>query len=157
MVELHGGTGYLLAQFVSPRTNKREDEYGGALENRQKFALEVASAVKAAVGDLPVGYRFLADEWLPNGLQLEESIRFAKALAAAGITYLSVMGGTYESFFLPEIVEKSKHEGYMVDLAGAIKQEVKIPVITAGRIASGAFAERVIGILTSFLMKNRLT
>ena len=145
MVELHGGTGYLLAQFVSPRTNRREDKYGGALENRQRFALEVAAAVKGAVGDFPVGYRFLADEWLPDGLQLEESIQFAKALAAAGITYLSVMGGTYESFFLPEIVEKSKHEGYMVDLAAAIKKEVNVPVITAGRIASGAFAERVIG------------
>jgi 2,4-dienoyl-CoA reductase (NADPH2) len=144
MVELHGGTGYLLAQFVSPRTNRREDEYGGILENRQKFALEVFAAVKGAVGEFPIGYRFLADEWLPDGLQLEESIQFAKALAAAGISYLSVMGGTYESFFLPEIVEKSKNEGYMVDLAATIKKEVHVPVITAGRIASGAFAERVI-------------
>jgi NADPH2 dehydrogenase len=144
MVELHGGTGYLLAQFLSPRTNKREDEYGGSLKNRQKFALEAVAAVKAAVGDFPVGCRFLADEWLPDGLQLTESIQVAKELAAAGVAYLSVMGGTYESFFLPEIVEKSKSEAYMVDLAAAIKREVEVPVITAGRIATGATAELVL-------------
>lgn len=144
MVELHGGTGYLLAQFVSPRTNRREDEYGGPLENRQRFPLEVLGAVKTAVGNFPVGYRFLADEWLPDGLKLEESSRFARALASAGVAYISVMGGTYESFFLPEIVEKSKNDGYMVDLAAAIKKEVAVPVITAGRIATGALAEEVI-------------
>ncbi len=145
MVELHGGTGYLLAQFVSPRTNKRGDEYGGSLENRQRFPLEVVATVKELVGDYPVGYRFLADEWLPDGLKLRESSPFAKALAAAGIAYLSVMGGTYESFFLPEIVEKSKEKGYMVDLAAAIKKHVNVPVITAGRIDSGELAEHVIG------------
>lgn len=144
MVELHGGTGYLLAQFASPHTNRREDEYGGSLENRMRFPVEVLDAVKASVGNLPVGYRFLADEWLPDGLQLEESSRLAKALARAGAAYISVMGGTYESFFLPEVVEKSKQDGYMVDLAAAIKSEVDVPVITAGRIATGALADRVI-------------
>ena len=144
MVELHGGTGYLLAQFVSPRTNKREDGYGGPLERRQRFVLEVVAAVKEAVGDFPVGYRFLADEWLPDGLSLEESCRFAKTLAAAGVAYLSVMGGTYESFFLPDIVEKCKLPGYMVDLAAAVKKAVNIPVIAAGRMATGDLAERVI-------------
>jgi len=79
------------------------------------------SQVRAAVGDFPVGFRFLADEWLPDGLPLAESGHFAQALAQAGVSYLSVMGGTYESFFLPEIVEKSKQEGYMVALAAAIK------------------------------------
>lgn len=145
MVELHGGTGYLLAQFASPRTNRREDEYGGSLENRQRFPLEVLAGVKDAVGDFPVGYRFLADEWLPDGLKLEESAQFAKALASAGIAYISVMGGTYESFFLPDIIEKSKNKGYMVDLAAAIKKEVNVPVITAGRIDTGELAEQIIG------------
>ncbi len=144
MVELHGGTGYLLAQFVSPRTNKRQDEYGGSLENRQKFPLEVVSKVKRAVGNFPVGYRFLADEWLPDGLKLEESTVVAKHLADAGVAYLSVMGGTYESFRLPEIVEKSSKPGYMVDLAAAIKKEVDVPVITAGLIVNGELAEQII-------------
>jgi 2,4-dienoyl-CoA reductase (NADPH2) len=144
MLELHGGTGYLLAQFLSPRTNRRQDEYGGPLENREKFPLEVVAAVKAAVGAFPVGYRFLADEWLPDGLQLDESRRVARALAAAGVAYLSVMGGTYESFFLPHIQEKSKFDGYMVDLAATIRKEVTVPVVAAGRIATGELAERII-------------
>jgi len=144
MVELHGGTGYLLAQFLSPRTNKRTDEYGGTLANRQRFALEVLAQVKAAVDAFPVGYRFLSDEWLPDGLQLEESRQFAQSLAQAGIAYISVMGGTYESFSLPEIVEKSKQEGYMLNLAAEIRAEVDVPVIAAGRLATGAFADQAI-------------
>ncbi|MBW1820051.1 MAG: NADH:flavin oxidoreductase [Deltaproteobacteria bacterium] len=144
MVELHGGTGYLLAQFLSPRANKRNDKYGGSLENRGRFAMEVLSRVKEAVDPFPVGYRFLADEWLPDGLQLEESIQFANSLAQAGIAYISVMGGTYESFFLPEIVEKSKQEGYMLDLAAAVRAKVSVPVIAAGRLATGALADQAI-------------
>lgn len=144
MVELHGGTGYLLAQFVSPRTNRRTDEYGGELENRQRFPLEVVQEVKDAVGNFPVGYRFLADEWLPDGLKLSESRQFAERVSASGVAYISVMGGTYESFFLPEIMAKSKARGYMVDLAAAIKEVVTVPVITAGRIATGELAERIV-------------
>jgi len=144
MVELHGGTGYLLSSFVSPRTNKRDDEYGGSLENRQRFPLEVVNEVCSLVGNFPVGYRFLADEWLPDGLKLVESVQYAKSLAASGVAYISVMGGTYESFFLPDVLRSSRKEGYMVHLAGAVKKEVEIPVIAAGRIATGAFAQRVL-------------
>jgi 2,4-dienoyl-CoA reductase (NADPH2) len=144
MLELHGGTGYLLAQFLSPRTNRRDDDYGGGLENRQRFALEVVDRVKSAVGAFPVGYRFLADEWLPDGLQLDEARRFAKTLCAKGIAYLSVMGGTYESFALPEIIEKSRQQGYMLGLAAAIRAEVSVPVIAAGRFADGAFADQAV-------------
>lgn len=144
MVELHGGTGYLLAEFVSPRTNQRTDEYGGPLENRCRFSLEVIRAVKAAVGDFPVGYRFLADEWLPDGLTLAESCRAAEMLADTGLAYLSVMGGTYESFGLPRVIEASRKPGYMSDLAAAVKAAVKIPVIAAGRISSGRLAERIL-------------
>ncbi|WP_319406385.1 NADH:flavin oxidoreductase [uncultured Desulfosarcina sp.] len=144
MVELHGGTGYLLAQFLSPRTNQRSDEYGGSLENRQRFALDVLTRVRKAVGEFPVGYRFLADEWMPDGLQLTESRQFAKRLSQTGIAYISVMGGTYESFSLPDIVEKSKQEGYMLDLATAVRTVVDVPIIAAGRFATGNFAERAI-------------
>jgi 2,4-dienoyl-CoA reductase (NADPH2) len=144
LVELHGGTGYLLAQFLSPWTNKRTDEYGGPFDNRRRFALEVLEQVRAAVGDFPVGYRFLADEWLPDGLRLEESKQFAAYLAQAGIDYISVMGGTYESFFLPAVVEQSKKEGYMLELAAEIRSVVDVPVIAAGRMATGAFAEQAI-------------
>jgi NADPH2 dehydrogenase len=144
MVELHGGTGYLLAQFLSPRTNRRSDTYGGTLQNRQRFALEVVAAVRQAVGDFPVGYRFLADEWMPDGLRLEESRQFARSLADAGIAYISVMGGTYESFSLPQIVARSKEPGYMLDLAAAVKSQVNIPVIAAGRLATGTVAQKAL-------------
>lgn len=144
LVELHGGTGYLLAQFLSPRTNKRQDEYGGTFEKRQRFALEVVTKVKKAVGNFPVGYRFLADEWLPDGLKLEESSVFARTLSDLGVAYLSVMGGTYESFILPEIIERSTRPGYMVELAAAIKKEVEIPIVTAGLIVTGELAEQIV-------------
>jgi len=144
LVELHGGTGYLLSQFVSPRTNRREDAYGGDIENRIRFPLEVLKRVKDLVGDFPVGYRFLADEWLPDGLHPDESMVLAKALEENGVAYISVMGGTYESFFLPEIVRKSQRPGYMVSLAAAIKKGVKVPVTTAGRISTPRRAEAIL-------------
>ena len=144
LVELHGGTGYLLAQFVSPRTNKRSDDYGGPIENRIRFPLEVLKEVKDTVGEFPVGYRFLADEWLPDGLKLPEASILARALAKNDIAYISVMGGTYESFFLPEVVEKSKKPGYMVSLAASIKKHVDVPVITAGRLSTPRRAESIL-------------
>lgn len=144
LVELHGGTGYLLAQFLSPRTNQRTDHYGGNLENRYRFVLEVVRRVKQRVGAMPVGYRFLADEWLPDGWHLEGACQFAKRLTATEIAYVSVMGGTFESFFLPEIVERSKHQGYMLHLAATVRKAVDVPVIAAGRMATGTFANQAI-------------
>lgn len=145
LVELHGGTGYLLAEFLSPRTNQRTDEYGGPLASRLRFPREVIAAVRGAVGPgYPIGYRYLADEWLPDGFQLEEAVAAAPKLAGAGLAYLSVMGGTYESFFLPERQEQDRRPGYMADLAAAIKRAVDVPVITAGRIQSPALAEEII-------------
>ncbi len=144
LAELHGGTGYLLAQFVSPRTNKRMDSYGGSLENRMRFPLETLKRVQDAVGGFPIGYRFLAHEWLADGLGLEESVAFARALSDNGAAYISVMGGTYESFFLPEVVRNSKKPGYMVSLAQAVKKHVSVPVVAAGRISSPKLAESIL-------------
>ncbi len=144
MVELHGGTGYLLAQFLSPHTNQRTDDYGGSLENRMRFPLEVVEAVQSAVRDFPVGYRLMADEWLPQGLKPQESQIFAKALSDAGMAYISVMGGTYESFGLEEIIQKSRNPGYMADLSQEIKKYVQVPVVTAGRISTGQVAENIL-------------
>jgi len=145
MVELHGGTGYLLASFVSPRTNKRTDAYGGSFVARMRFPLEVLEATRASVGeDFPVGYRFLANEWLPDGFQPPEAQPFAQALEKGGVAYLSAMGGTYESFFLPEVIERASQDGYMSDQAARIKQAVSVPVVTAGRIADPQLAEEIL-------------
>jgi 2,4-dienoyl-CoA reductase-like NADH-dependent reductase (Old Yellow Enzyme family) len=145
-VELHGGTGYLLVQFLSPRTNRRTDAYGGSLENRMRFPLQVVEAVMAAVGpDFPVGYRFLADEWLPDGLHTEETTLYARELEKREVAYLSVMAGTYDSFFLPENLKVEKEEGYMASFAGRIREIVtKTPVIAAGRIQTPETAERIL-------------
>ena len=145
LVELHGGTGYLLAQFLSPRTNKRKDAFGGPLKNRLRFPLDViAKTIKTVGSDYPVGYRFVADEWLEDGFVPDEAVLAAPHLEQAGISYLSVVGGTYESFFLPERKEKDKEQGYMADLAAQVKNSVSIPVITAGRIQDPAFAEETL-------------
>lgn len=145
-VEIHGGTGYLIVQFLSPRTNHRKDTYGGTPENRMRFPLQVTDAVLEAVGeDYPVGYRFLADEWLPDGLHPEETIPLAGQLEERGIAYLSVMAGTYDSFFLPAYLEEERSEAYMAHFAGAIRASLsRTPVVAAGRIQSPATAERVI-------------
>jgi 2,4-dienoyl-CoA reductase-like NADH-dependent reductase (Old Yellow Enzyme family) len=144
-VELHGGTGYLLVQFLSRRTNTRKDEYGGPLESRMKFPLSVVETVMKRVGNYPVGYRFLADEWLPEGLHTDETSVYAEELAKRGVAYLSVMAGTYDSFFLPPYKEKEREEAYMVHFAGTIKKAVPgLPVIAAGRIQTPEAAEKVL-------------
>jgi 2,4-dienoyl-CoA reductase-like NADH-dependent reductase (Old Yellow Enzyme family) len=145
-VEVHGGTGYLLVQFLSSRTNWRKDHFGGSLENRMRFPLMVVDAVRQAVGeDYPVGYRFLADEWLPGGLHPEETTLLATELKKRGVAYLSVMAGTYDSFFLPEYLEQEKHQGYMAHFAAAIKQAVPgTPIIAAGRIQTPETANRIL-------------
>jgi 2,4-dienoyl-CoA reductase (NADPH2) len=111
-----------------------------------RFPLQVFEAVMKAVGpDFPVGYRFLADEWLPQGLHLEETIPYARELERRGVAYLSVMAGTYDSFFLPEYLEAEKEEGYMVSFAQEIKNSLpRMTVITAGRIQSAELANRII-------------
>lgn len=144
-VELHGGTGYLLAQFLSPRTNKREDGYGGSAQHRMRFPLEVFEAVRAAVGDYRVGYRFIVDELLPDGLHADETRPFARELASRGVAYLSTMVGVHESLSLPASVEIGRTEGGQSPYAALIKEQVPdTPVITAGRIQRPETAEMIL-------------
>ncbi|SMC20622.1 2,4-dienoyl-CoA reductase [Desulfacinum hydrothermale DSM 13146] len=146
LVEIHGGTGYLLVQFLSQRTNRRRDAYGGSLENRMRYPLEVVEAVRDAVGpSYPLGYRFLADECLPDGIGLHETSIYAAELQKRRVAYLSVMAGTYDSFFLPDYLAKEKEQAYMVDFAARIKSAVPTtPVIAAGRIQDPETAETVL-------------
>ena len=145
-VEIHGGTGYLIVQFFSPRTNHRTDMYGGSLENRMLFPLQVVDAVLEAVGgECPVGYRFLADEELPDGLHPDETSILARELEKRGIAYLSIMAGTYDAFYLPGYIEKEKREAYMAPFAEIIKRAIpNTPIITAGRIKTPPVADRIL-------------
>jgi 2,4-dienoyl-CoA reductase-like NADH-dependent reductase (Old Yellow Enzyme family)/Tfp pilus assembly protein PilZ len=146
MVELHGATGYLLLQFLSPRLNRRSDGYGGSLESRMRFPLEVIETVREFVGkDFPIGYRLLADELLAGGLHVREAKIFANKLEKFGIAYISVTAGSHESFFLRHVMNQTRKEGYAGSLATEIKAAVSsTPVITTGRIIRPAFAEEIL-------------
>jgi 2,4-dienoyl-CoA reductase-like NADH-dependent reductase (Old Yellow Enzyme family)/thioredoxin reductase len=131
-VEIHGAHGYLICQFLSPYTNKRGDKYGGSLVNRARFALEIIKKVRNKVGGgFTVGYRISADEYVPGGLTLEETSRFAGMLQAAGVDYVHVSAGIYESDYhiVPPLYLERAH---LVHLAEGIKKAVSIPIITVG-------------------------
>jgi 2,4-dienoyl-CoA reductase-like NADH-dependent reductase (Old Yellow Enzyme family)/nucleotide-binding universal stress UspA family protein len=145
MVEIHGATGYLPVQFLSPRTNRRKDGYGGELENRMRFPLELVEAVKGAVGHaFPVGYRFTADEGLPYGFSLKEARVFARKLSDNRVAYLSVTGGTYESSLDQMPHEESQGHRSSVDLAQEIKKVTHLPVIASGGIKTPTLAETIL-------------
>lgn len=133
-VELHGATGYLLSSFTSPRTNHRTDAYGGSLENRIRFPLEVCRTVRAKVGDYPVGYRLMVREYSPGGLALEDGVAFAARVERElNPAYLSVTAGTYECWAMLAEQKQKETEGYMLPEAGAVKKAVPgVAVIAAG-------------------------
>jgi 2,4-dienoyl-CoA reductase-like NADH-dependent reductase (Old Yellow Enzyme family)/thioredoxin reductase len=143
-IELHGAHGYLIGQFMSPRTNRRVDKYGGSFERRMRFPLEIIRRIKEAVGeDYPISFRFSADEFVEDGNTLEEGKQIAKMLEDAGVHVLHVSSGIYES--MPTLLETSRFEqGWRVYLAEEIKKVVSIPVITVGVIREPEFAEKVI-------------
>ncbi|GAV21629.1 oxidoreductase [Carboxydothermus pertinax] len=143
-IELHGAHGYLIGQFMSPRTNRRVDKYGGNLEGRMRFPLEIIRRIKEAVGDdYPICFRFSADEFIEGGITLEEGKQIAKMLEEAGVHVLHVSAGVYDS--MPTLLEPSRFEqGWRVYLAEEIKKVVSIPVITVGVIREPEFAEKII-------------
>lgn len=130
-VELHGAHGYLLSQFLSPKTNKRTDEYGGSFENRARFAVEVVTAVREQVGpDFPVMYRMSVEEPYEGGLSVEEGLKFAKLLDPL-VDALDVSAGNYDTgITLLPMVEP----GSLLDYALKVKRAVSVPVIAVGRL-----------------------
>jgi len=125
-IELHGAHGYLLCQFTSPFYNRRNDDYGGSPEKRWRFSLEIIRDIKEALGEeFVVGYRFSAREWIPDGLDLPESLEMAKALEKAGADYLSVSHGCYGTAtrIFPD------KDDVMTEDAAAVRKAVSIPVM----------------------------
>lgn len=143
-VELHGAHGYLINQFTSPYTNYRLDQYGVSFENRLRFTIEIVEGIKNQCGsDFPVIVRFSADEFIPNGIDLQEGRKIGAALADAGVDALDVSSGTYET--MPVIIEPYMYkEGWRSYLAQEIKNEVSIPVITVGAIKRPQKAEEIL-------------
>lgn len=143
-VELHGAHGYLIAQFLSPFSNKRTDEYGGNPENRMRFAREVLKTVKKKCGaDYPVLVRISGEEYVEGGLTIEDSKKIARALAADGADALHISVGNYATihFVVPPM---DKERGFNVWAADAIKRAVDIPVVAVDRINNPALAEEIL-------------
>ncbi|MFA7555408.1 MAG: NADH:flavin oxidoreductase/NADH oxidase [Spongiibacteraceae bacterium] len=140
-IQLHAAHGYLLHQFLSPLANQRIDEYGGNLENRMRYPLEIFDAVRAAFpAELPVTVRVSATDWVANGWDIEQTISFAKALEARGCAAIHVSsGGLHPEQQIPI------GPNYQVPLARAVKQAISIPVIAVGMITDFEQAEAIIG------------
>lgn len=140
-IEIHGAHAFLLCEFVSPYTNRRTDRYGGSLENRLRFPLEVIGAVREAVGPgFPLLYRFGAIDFLKDGLALDEAQKIAPMLVDAGIDMLDISGGLCGS--RPKDLKGI--QGFFVPLAQSIKAVVNVPVIAVGGITDPVFANSVI-------------
>jgi len=140
-VELHGAHGYLLNQFFSPLLNKRDDEYGGSLEKRMRFPLDVTEAVRRTLdADKLLLYRLGSDDLSPYGTHVEDAVVFSKKLVAAGVDVLDVSGGMCGS----NPKQFKNVEGYFVSQAVTVKQEVDVPVVGVGGITNPEFADRLV-------------
>lgn len=140
-VELHGAHGYLLNQFFSPLLNKRVDEYGGSLEKRMRFPLQVTETVRRRIGNSKLLlYRLGSDDLAPHGTHIEDAVLFAHKLEAAGVDVLDVSGGMCGSN--PKQLKQVK--GYFVPQAAAVKQAVSVPVIGVGGITEPDFADQLV-------------
>jgi len=142
--ELHGAHGYLLTSFLSPMGNRRDDAWGGDEERRLNFPRRVIERVKAAIGDRPLIYRFSADEFSEKGLSIEDMVRIAPKLAAAGADVLHVSIGTGWTGMDKVIEPMSMPEGWRLPYAKRIRAAVNVPVIGVGQIRWPATAERAI-------------
>ena len=140
VIELHAAHGYLLHQFLSPLANQRTDTYGGSLENRMRFPLEVFDAVKRVLPDgYPLGVRLSASDWVEGGLDLEQSVVFSRELQTRGCAFMHISsGGVSPKQAIPV------GPGYQVPLARRIKQEVTMPVIAVGMITEPDHAEAIV-------------
>jgi 2,4-dienoyl-CoA reductase-like NADH-dependent reductase (Old Yellow Enzyme family) len=140
-VQLHGAHGYLLHQFLSPLSNQRTDEYGGSLENRMRFPLEVFDAVRAAFpADRPVTMRVSATDWVEGGWDIEQTIELARALEVRGCAAIHVSSGG-----LDPRQKIPVGPSYQVPLARAVKQAVSMPVVAVGLITDYEQAEAIVG------------
>jgi 2,4-dienoyl-CoA reductase-like NADH-dependent reductase (Old Yellow Enzyme family) len=140
-IQIHGAHGYLLHQFLSPLANRRQDEYGGSLENRMRFPLDVFDAVrKGFPTERPVSMRVSGTDWVAGGWDIDQTIAFAKALDARGCSAIHVSsGGTTPAQQIPV------GPSYQVPLARAVKAATNLPTIAVGLISGYDQAEAIVG------------
>lgn len=149
-VEVHGAHGYLIHEFLSPRANKRTDEYGGSLENRMRFLEEIVTGIRNECGkEFPMLVRLSVEEFADtvgfpdDGLQLPEGVKIAKRLEQLGVDAIDVSSGTYET--MNTAWEPTSFEqGWKIHLSEAVKKEVSIPVIGVAVIRDPEYADQII-------------
>jgi 2,4-dienoyl-CoA reductase-like NADH-dependent reductase (Old Yellow Enzyme family) len=140
-VQLHGAHGYLLHEFLSPLSNRRDDAYGGSLENRMRFPLEVYDAVRAAFpADRPVTMRVSGSDWVEGGWDAEQTVAFARVLEARGCAAIHVSSGG-----LDPRQDIPVGPSYQVPLARAVRQGCGLPVVAVGLITDYEQAEAIVG------------
>jgi len=139
-IQLHAAHGYLLHQFLSPLSNRREDSHGGSLENRMRFPLEVFEAVKAVVpADYPVSVRVSGTDWVEGGWDIDQTVALARALETRGCAAIHVSSGGLDPRQQIPVAP-----GYQVPLARAVKAAVGMPVIAVGLITDFDHAEAIV-------------
>jgi 2,4-dienoyl-CoA reductase-like NADH-dependent reductase (Old Yellow Enzyme family) len=150
-VQIHCAHGYLLSQFLSPKINQRQDQWGGSLENRARIIRRIIVGVREAVGaDFPIGVKLNSADFQKGGFSLEDCITVASWLGEDGVDLLEISGGTYEQLSLigvePTDVREStrKREAYFIEYAERIKQSAQIPVMITGGFRSRDVMERAI-------------
>jgi 2,4-dienoyl-CoA reductase-like NADH-dependent reductase (Old Yellow Enzyme family) len=156
-VQIHAAHGYLLSQFLSPSINRREDAWGGPLENRARLLLAVVAAVREAVGrDFPVAVKLNSADFQKGGFTLEECTQVASWLGEAGLDLLEISGGTYEQLALlghhgeessyepPKRESTRRREAYFLDYATAIREAATVPLMVTGGFRSRALMEQAI-------------
>lgn len=138
-VQIHGAHGYLVSQFLSPRHNQREDEWGGSPENRRRFVLAVHEAIREAVGpDFPVSIKLNSADFMKDGFSEEESMDVVRALSEAGIDLIEISGGTYEAPAMTGFKAKKENarEAYFLDYADAVRRHTDVPLMVTGGFRS---------------------
>lgn len=140
LVELHAAHGYLLHQFLSPITNQRDDAYGGSLDNRMRYPLEVFDGVRAAFpDDKPILVRLSAKDWIDGAWDIDQSVRFCRELKARGCDMIHVTSGG-----LDQRQQITVGPGYQVGMCDRIRQEAGIPTMAVGQITDPLQAETIL-------------
>jgi 2,4-dienoyl-CoA reductase-like NADH-dependent reductase (Old Yellow Enzyme family)/thioredoxin reductase len=143
-VEIHGGHGYLVAEFMSSYSNKRFDRYGGSLWNRARFPLEIVQNVRRKCGDdFVIQFRISGDELVPGGRTIEDTKVIVRLLQEAGVDSFDLTVGTDGSHFT-QVPAPAMAHGWIVDFAAEVKKVVDVPVFTVGRINDPLIAESIV-------------
>lgn len=144
-VQIHAAHGYLLAQFLSPLANTRDDHYGGDAAGRRRMLLEVVAATREAVGPrMPISVKLNSKDFQYGGLGEDESLDVARALADAGVDLLEISGGNYAEPAM-EGVHHNGVEGYFVDYARRVREQLDLPLMLTGGLRSRETMEQLVG------------